>query len=64
MPPYPMDLRKACGKTSSELIAAATVSAENITVRPAVAIVRTRACWVSSGVSAISSRKRDTTNSA
>ena len=64
IPPYPIDLRKVCGKTSSELIAAATVNAENATVRPAVAMVRTTAPLVSSGSRAISSRNRETTNSA
>ena len=39
-PPYPIDRRNACGKMSSEASEAATISPENSTVRPAVAIVR------------------------
>ena len=67
-PPYPSDRRKFCGKISSEDIAAATVSPENSTVRPAVAIV-TRialadAFGSSSGSWASSSRNRLITNSA
>ena len=68
MPPYPRERRKFCGKISSEDIAAATVSPENSTVRPAVAMV-TRIAFAaavgsSSGSRASSSRKRLTTNSA
>ena len=39
-PPMPIEYKKRCGKTISEAIAPATVSALNSTVRPAVAIVR------------------------
>jgi hypothetical protein len=62
MPPYPMLLRNACGNTSSDDIAAATVRPEKSTVRPAVFIVRTIALADASGSSsanfASSSRKR------
>ena len=68
MPPYPMLRRKFCGKTSSDDIAAATVSPENSTVRPAVAIVVVIAFVDASGSSigsrASSSRKRLITNRA
>ncbi len=62
MPPYPMLLRKACGKISRLDIAAATVRPENRTVRPAVDMVRliavADASGSSRGSSASSSRNR------
>ena len=68
MPPYPMLRRKPCGKISRLESAAATVSPENITVRPAVVIVRriatAGAVGSSRGSRASSSRKRLITNSA
>ena len=68
MPPYPMLLRKACGKISRLDIAAATVRPENSTVRPAVVMVRRIAVGTASGSStgssASSSRNRLITNSA
>ncbi len=68
IPPYPRERRKFCGKISNDDIAAATVSPENSTVRPAVAMV-TRIAFPaasasSSGSLASSSRKRLITNSA
>ncbi len=44
--PSPIERRNICGNTSSPSSAVATVSPENATVRPAVAIVRTTACSV------------------
>ena len=61
-PPMPMEKRKRWGNTSSEDSAAATVTAENSTVRPAVRIVATSARRVSC-VRSSSSRKRETMNS-
>ena len=63
MPPKPMERRKTCGNSSSDASATATVSPENATVRPAVAIVRTTAS-VGAAPGASSSRNRLTTNSA
>ena len=40
-----IEYRKRCGKTSSESIAAATVSELKTTVRPAVLSVRVSAAW-------------------
>ena len=62
LPPTPIEYRKRSGKTSIEAIAAATVSAENSTVRPAVATVARTASAVSRSCSS-SSRKRETMNS-
>ena len=42
-PPTPIERRNRCGKTSSDAIAAATVSELKTTVRPALAIVRATA---------------------
>ena len=61
-PPTPIEYRKRSGKTSRAASAAATVTDENSTVRPAVAIVARRAGPVSSPRSS-SSRKRETMNS-
>ena len=47
IPPNPIERRNTCGKNSSEPSAIATVSPENATVRPAVAIVVTSADSVS-----------------
>ena len=61
-PAMPIDFRKPCGNTTSVISAPATVTAENATVRPAVAIVvaiaPAPAPWRAS-----SSRKRVTRNS-
>ena len=62
-PPMPIDLRNCCGKTTSESMAAATVSALNTTVRPAVDIATLIASCTSRSAPS-SSRKRDTRNSA
>ena len=61
MPPIPIDCRKRSGKTVSELIATATVTALNATVRPAVRIVTVTAS-ATSRPAATSSRKRETMN--
>jgi hypothetical protein len=42
-PPIPIENRKRCGNTSSDASAAATISAEKATVRPAVRRVRVSA---------------------
>ena len=61
-PAMPIERAKPRGKTVSVPSAAATVTAENATVRPAVAIVvRTAACRAAPPAS--SSRKRVTRNS-
>ena len=61
-PPIPIEYRNRCGNTVSDASAAATVTDENSTVRPAVASVRRSAADVS-GWRSSSSRKRETTNS-
>jgi len=62
-PPMPIDLRNCCGKTTSESIAAATVSELNTTVRPAVDMA-TLTAPCTSRPACSSSRKRETRNSA
>ena len=62
-PPMPIDFRNCCGKTTSESIAAATVSALKTTVRPAVDMA-TRTASCTSRPAPSSSRKRETRNSA
>ena len=61
-PPTPIENRKRRSNTISDAIAAATVTALNATVRPAVRSVARSASLVSEPV-ASSSRKRETTNS-
>jgi hypothetical protein len=67
-PPYPIERRKLCWKNSSEASEAATISPENSTVRPAVAMVAAMAALTCSrsvpGYLASSSRNLLTTNSA
>ena len=63
MPPKPIERRKTCGNSSSDASETATVSPENSTVRPAVAIVRAIASGVERPAPS-SSRNRLTTNSA
>ncbi len=63
IPPNPIERRNAWGNTSRELMAAATVSPENSTVRPAVRMVVVMASDGSRPASS-SSRNRLTTNSA
>ena len=55
IPPSPIEYRNFCGKTSSDASAAATVSDENRTVRPAVFSVR-RIATIPGPCSASSSR--------
>ena len=63
MPPMPIENRNRCGKTISDASAAATVTALNRTVRPAVTIVVRSATAVLSPWRSISSRKREMMNS-
>ena len=61
-PAIPIDWAKPSGKTVNVASAAATVAAENATVRPAVTMVARTAVCVSAPA-ASSSRKRVTRNS-
>ncbi len=61
-PPIPIDFRKFSGKTTSDAIAAATVSELKTIVRPAACIVATTASRPGPRA-AISSRNRETRNS-
>ena len=61
-PPTPIEYRNRSGNTSIAAIAAATVTEENSTVRPAVRTVARSASAVPSA-RPISSRKRETMNS-
>ncbi len=61
MPASPIERRNVCGNTSREARAAATVSALNTTVRPAVRTVAPTASR-DPRPRAISSRKRDTSS--
>ena len=60
-PARPIDFTKPCGKTVRVIMAAATVAAENSTVRPAVRMVTPMASRGSVPESS-SSRKRVRTN--